>query len=194
METILFYLVLVVYFFVCLFLILVILSQEGKGGGLSGMAGSSALGETFGFGGASTALRRWTRNVAISFLLLTLAITLWAGRITKPMQEAFLEQAADSTETQLPGMSGIDNTAIPSTPAPAAPAEAVVTPSPDAPAATEAPVTIPAEPAVTPATEAPAQPAEPAATEAPAAPPAEPAATPAAEAPVPPADQPPASQ
>lgn len=94
-----FYLLLVVYFFVCLFLILVILAQEGKGGGLSGLGGASAIGETFGFGAASAALRKWTRNVAITFIVLTIVLTFWGEHIARSRAEKFLsgEGAASST-------------------------------------------------------------------------------------------------
>ena len=85
-----FYLLLVVYFFVCLFLILVILAQEGKGGGLSGLGGASAIGETFGFGAAGSALRKWTRNIAISFIVLTIVLTFWGEYIAKSRVEKFL--------------------------------------------------------------------------------------------------------
>lgn len=85
-----FYLILIVYFFSCLLLIMVILAQEGKGGGLSGLAGASALGETFGFGAASTALRKWTRNAAITFIVLTIVLTFYGEYIARSRAEKFL--------------------------------------------------------------------------------------------------------
>lgn len=85
-----FYVLLVIYFFACLFLILVILAQEGKGGGLSGLGGASAIGETFGFGAASAALRKWTRNAAIIFIVLTIVLTFWGEMIVKSRVEKFL--------------------------------------------------------------------------------------------------------
>ncbi|MCX7625682.1 MAG: preprotein translocase subunit SecG [Candidatus Sumerlaeaceae bacterium] len=91
-----FYVLLVIYFFACLFLILVILAQEGKGGGLSGLGGASAIGETFGFGAASAALRKWTRNAAIIFIVLTIVLTFWGEMIVKSRVEKFL-RGGDST-------------------------------------------------------------------------------------------------
>ena len=183
LEQILFYIVLIVYFLVCLFMILVILSQEGKGGGLSGMMGSSALGETFGFGGASNALRRWTRNVAILFLVLTVVITFWGARHTKSMQDVFLQEAAAAAEA-LPGADELQPGQMP----------AAVTPVATIPGDAAAPVAVPvdatpvvttgeAPPAVTPAAEAavpaaPAAPAEEAVPPAAATPPPAPVTTP----------------
>jgi len=130
-----FYLLLVVYFFVCLFLILVILAQEGKGGGLSGLGGASTIGETFGFGAAGSALRKWTRNIAISFIVLTIVLTFWGEYIAKSRVEKFLsggpEQIAPAAsptpasaaqEKQTPpsetGTPSSKGTATPTSPAP----------------------------------------------------------------------------
>jgi len=74
-------LVLIVYFAVCIFLIMVVLFQSGKGGGISGMfggGGGGAFTDTFGASGAEKTLSRWTTYCAIAFLVLTLAIT-WIG-------------------------------------------------------------------------------------------------------------------
>ncbi len=90
-----FYVLLVIYFFACLFLIMVILAQEGKGGGLSGLGGASAIGETFGFGAATAALRKWTRNAAITFIVLTVVLTFWGEHIARSRAEKFLSGAAD---------------------------------------------------------------------------------------------------
>jgi preprotein translocase subunit SecG len=88
-----FYVLLVIYFFACLFLIMVILAQEGKGGGLSGLGGATAIGEAFGFGAASGALRKWTRNAAITFILLTIVLTFWGEYIARSRAERFLNAA-----------------------------------------------------------------------------------------------------
>ena len=138
-ELIAFYLVLIIYFFVCLFLILVILGQEGKGGGLSGMMGSAALGETFGFTGAESAMRRWTRNIAIAFIVLTLVLTFWGERIgggnfgkrwAAEAEEAAAAQQALPPEGAVPG-------AVPPDGATAA-EPIVVTPQAAAPQTTQA--------------------------------------------------------
>jgi preprotein translocase subunit SecG len=74
---------LIVYVISCLFLILVILGQEGKGGGLSGLVGSTALGDTLGASAAESTLRRWTRNIAVIFIVLSLSLTIVGSRVIK---------------------------------------------------------------------------------------------------------------
>ncbi len=63
----------IVYVFVCLFLILVVLLQSGKGGGLGGLGGGATQ-QVFGGAGAGNILTRMTAVCA--FLFMTLAISL----------------------------------------------------------------------------------------------------------------------
>lgn len=146
-ELIAFYLVLIIYFFVCLFLILVILGQEGKGGGLSGMVGTAALGETFGFTGAESAMRRWTRNIAILFIVLTVVLTFWGERIgggsyAKKFTGAIPEGPEAGVPAATQGVPPADTQAMPPVePGASAPGKAAapaLTPIPAAPAATPA--------------------------------------------------------
>lgn len=128
-----FYVLLAIYFFACLFLILVILAQEGKGGGLSGLGGASAIGETFGFGAASEALRKWTRNAAVVFIVLTVVLTFWGEMIVKSRAEKFLRGEGSSAPV-----------AATSPTAPSSPGTAPLTPgqtgaSPSAPSAPTVP-------------------------------------------------------
>lgn len=117
-----FYVLLVIYFFACLFLILVILAQEGKGGGLSGLGGASAIGETFGFGAASAALRKWTRNAAIIFIVLTIVLTFWGEMIVKSRVEKFLRGGESTPVATTPEQAPIAPQGTGSMPA-AAPSE-----------------------------------------------------------------------
>lgn len=58
-------------------LILVVLVQSGKGGGLSGLVGAgSALGDHLGATGAEKTLNRWTTYFAVGFLVLNIAMVL----------------------------------------------------------------------------------------------------------------------
>lgn len=68
---------LVIYIVACVLLIYVVLRQEGKGGGISGMlGGGSALGDALGAHGGEQFYRRWTRNIAIIFLLFSIGLTI----------------------------------------------------------------------------------------------------------------------
>ena len=90
---ILFFLALVVYVLVCVVLVSLILMQEGKGGGLSGVMGSS-MGETFGFGGASKQIRKYTAVCAGVFLVLTIILTFLAESALRNTTSQFLAGGA----------------------------------------------------------------------------------------------------
>ena len=74
-------LLILVYVSVCGFLILVVLLQSGKGGGLSGLlSGGGGLSDSFGASGAEKTLGRWTTYCAIAFLVISLCLTLLGAR------------------------------------------------------------------------------------------------------------------
>jgi protein translocase SecG subunit len=156
-------------------LILVVLVQSGKGGGLSGLVGAgSTLGDHLGATGAEKTLNRWTSYCAVGFLILNLSLVLLAPKIFK--DSPFYRSKAAATQPEKPATPGTDASggtapattpaAIPGTaptPAPVAPVTtpAALTPAPTAPvAATPIPATpTPAPPAAaTPATPVPAAP------------------------------------
>jgi preprotein translocase subunit SecG len=62
----------VVHVFVCLFLILVVLLQQGRGGGLAGLGGGSA--QVFGGRGAGNFMTRLTAIFAAIFMLTSLSL------------------------------------------------------------------------------------------------------------------------
>ena len=68
-----------IHILVCLGLIIVVLLQSGKGGGLAGaFGGAGGVGAVFGGQAAATFLTRATRYLAIAFMItsLSLAVTL----------------------------------------------------------------------------------------------------------------------
>jgi len=71
--------ILTIHIVVCLGLIIVVLLQSGKGGGLAGaFGGAGGVGAVFGGQAAATFLTKATRYLAIGFMLtsLSLAVTL----------------------------------------------------------------------------------------------------------------------
>lgn len=98
------------YVFVCLFLVLLILMQAGKGGGLSGLVGGSALADTFGTSGAEKTLARWTTYLAIVFFVLSIGLTIIGARhfrktsLLEELQkeEARATQTAPATQATVP--------------------------------------------------------------------------------------------
>ena len=68
------------YSLICVFLVALILLQAGKGGGLSGLVGGSALADTFGATGAEKTFARWTTYLAVLFFVLSLGLTFIGAR------------------------------------------------------------------------------------------------------------------
>jgi preprotein translocase subunit SecG len=95
-----------VHILVCVGLIVVVLLQSGKGGGLAGaFGGAGGVGAVFGGQAAATFLTKATRYLAIAFMLtsLTLAFTLRAtmggGAITEGLQQRGAAPATTAGET-----------------------------------------------------------------------------------------------
>ena len=73
-------LVTILHVVVCLFLMLTVLLQQGKGGGMGGAFGGSNAGSVFGGAGASTFLRRLTAAAATVFMLTSMILAFVASR------------------------------------------------------------------------------------------------------------------
>lgn len=116
---VIFYLALLIFVALSAILVALVLMQEGKGGGLSGMMGAS-MGETFGFGGASKQIRKYTSVLAGVFMVMAVLLS-FLGRST-------LSGTADR-------FIGTDAATMPAPTAPAADA-------PAAPVADEAPAAV----------------------------------------------------
>jgi preprotein translocase subunit SecG len=107
----------------CLFLIAVVLLQQGKGQDLASAFGGGGSQTAFGPRGSATVLSRATTILAGLFMVTSLALSLM-----KPGRSGVLDQVPAATATPSPAASAAPAAAPP---APAAPAEA--------PAATPAP-------------------------------------------------------
>jgi len=103
---------LVLYVFVCFFLILVVLVQQGKGADIAGAFGGGGTQTAFGARGATTLLHKLTTGAFISFIVLALAITILEAR---PRSSVVSDRPA--TPKTAPGAPA------PAAPAPAAPAQ-----------------------------------------------------------------------
>lgn len=73
------YVIYTIHVVVCLFLILVVLLQQGKGADLSVFGGGSTQ-TAFGARGAATLLHKLTTGSFVFFILTTLAIAVFQGR------------------------------------------------------------------------------------------------------------------
>lgn len=79
-------LVLGIHLLICVFLVLVVLLQAGKGGGLAGAFGvaGGAAQSLFGGRGAATFLGKATTVLGISFMVSSLLLALMAGHASAP--------------------------------------------------------------------------------------------------------------
>ncbi len=118
------YILVPIYVIVCVFLILVVLLQQGKGADVSAAFGASSSQTAFGARGATTLLEKITTWSFVAFSVLAVAISLLEARRpgsvisktakTAPAPAKAAVPAAPAPATGLP--------AAPMTAAPAAPA------------------------------------------------------------------------
>jgi preprotein translocase subunit SecG len=85
-------LITILHVLVCLFLMLTVLLQSGKGGGMGGAFGGSNAGTVFGGGGASNFLRRLTAGASTVFMLTSVVLAFLASHNTADALERSGEQ------------------------------------------------------------------------------------------------------
>ena len=123
----LFWVGIVIHVFLCLFLVMLILLQNDKMGGLAGLGGMTSQ-SAFSTAGAATFVQKLTRIVGIVYLVLVFALgymTIQQDRSAK--STSALKQSAEQTATsqevpQLPAATipAAEPVAVPAAPAPAA--------------------------------------------------------------------------
>jgi preprotein translocase subunit SecG len=79
---------------VCLFLMLTVLLQQGKGGGMGGAFGGSNAGTVFGGAGASGFLRRLTAIAATVFMVTSMVLAFFASADAGDSLEKFSKEEA----------------------------------------------------------------------------------------------------
>jgi preprotein translocase subunit SecG len=84
----------IIYVFVCLFLILVVLLQSGKGGGLGSALGGGASQQIFGGAGAGNLLTRLTSGFAFTFMVLSVLLAYLSSSGEQALDRAVREQTA----------------------------------------------------------------------------------------------------
>lgn len=84
----------IVYVFVCLFLILVVLLQSGKGGGLGSAFGGGTSQQIFGGAGAGNLLTRLTAVFAFAFMVLSVWLAFLSTSGEQALERAVREQTA----------------------------------------------------------------------------------------------------
>jgi preprotein translocase subunit SecG len=149
-------LIVTVHIAVCICLMISILLQSGKGGGLAGTFGAGSSQTLFGGRGAATFLSRSTTILAVVFFVTSLTLGLQASRSSGGRRSLIQEEARKRGQTQrgpettAPGNQGAPGPSAPSgapqpiqSPAPGTtnPAPAEVPPAPAPAGGTQAPAT-----------------------------------------------------
>jgi preprotein translocase subunit SecG len=95
MET----LVTILHVLVCIFLMLTVLLQAGKGGGMGAtFGGGSSMGTVFGGSGAGNFLRRLTVAAAVVFMLTSMTLAWMATPSTDPLKKMWARSEQQETE------------------------------------------------------------------------------------------------
>ncbi len=81
----------VLHVFVCLFLILVVLLQQGKGGGLGGLGGGAAT-QVFGGRGAGNFMTRLTAACAVVFMLTSISLAYLSSSGDRALRDLLEQQ------------------------------------------------------------------------------------------------------
>ena len=97
-----------IHVIICVLLVIAILLQSSKGGGLAGtFGGQSSSTALFGTRGTASALATVTKYLAAAFLALSLTLSLMAGgsRVTESVTQKVLQQTPAS---QLPAVEDLE--------------------------------------------------------------------------------------
>ena len=125
------YVLIPIYVIVCLFLVLVVLLQQGKGADVASAFGASSSQTTFGARGATTLLERITTWAFVTFSVLAVVISLVQSR---PRSSVLAREAGKSKSSgAVPAPPKGARPSVP-VPAPAGAAPAPVAPAPAVPA------------------------------------------------------------
>ena len=124
-----YYVVVGLHVIACLFLIGVVLLQQGKNQDLASAFGGGGTQTAFGPRGSANVLSRATTILAGVFMITSLALS-----ILRPKSSSFLDQVQTPQASPAPGASALPAPAAPASTMPAAPAAASPAPAPAVPA------------------------------------------------------------
>lgn len=117
----------VLYAFICFFLILVVLVQQGKGADIAGAFGGGGTQTAFGARGATTLLHKLTTGAFIGFIVLSVALTILERHKGGSVMSKAPAKSAATSKVPAPAnpapVNAAPAAAAPAAPAPAAPAK-----------------------------------------------------------------------
>jgi preprotein translocase subunit SecG len=95
-------LLVILYVLVCIFLVLVVLLQQGKGADLAGAFGGGGSQTSFGPRSASNIMHRMTTVSFVLFVVLSLALAILSGKQRTSVMESVETQPPAAVETTEP--------------------------------------------------------------------------------------------
>ena len=140
-----------IHILACVALVVSILLQSGKGGGLAGAFGAGSSQTLFGGRGAATFLTRASTALAVVFFLTSLTLGLTSSRQSSPAARSLVqEEARRRAEQRGTGQQSAPGTATPGPTAPGTTAPGTAMPAPGS---------LPSQPPSAPALQPPSTPA-----------------------------------
>jgi preprotein translocase subunit SecG len=91
----------ILYVLVCLFLIMVVLLQQGKGADLAGAFGGGGSQTSFGPRGTTNIMHRMTTGAFVLFVILCLSLAILSGKRRTSVMEEIPVAATQATEDVL---------------------------------------------------------------------------------------------
>lgn len=95
----LFWVLIVIHVFLCLFLMLLVLMQNDKMGGLAGLGGMTSQ-SAFSTAGAATFIQKLTRGVAVVFFIVVFALGLITAKQDQVVEESSMQKANRESSAQ----------------------------------------------------------------------------------------------
>lgn len=95
----LFWILIVVHVFLCLFLMLLVLVQNDKMGGLAGLGGMTSQ-SAFSTAGAATFIQKLTRAIAVIFFIVVFALGLITAKQDQAVEESAMQKATRENAAQ----------------------------------------------------------------------------------------------
>jgi preprotein translocase subunit SecG len=91
----------ILYVLVCLFLVMVVLLQQGKGADLAGAFGGGGSQTSFGPRGTTNIMHRMTTGAFVLFVILCLSLAILSGKRRTSVMEEIPVAATQATEDVL---------------------------------------------------------------------------------------------
>ena len=107
-------LLVILYVLVCLFLVMVVLLQQGKGADLAGAFGGGGSQTSFGPRGGTNIMHRMTTGVFVLFVVLCLTLAILSGKQrTSVMEDVAPGAPVEASQSAQPAIEPADDGTVP---------------------------------------------------------------------------------